>query len=74
MEIWEDWCDQARRLTGQIGSDNLQVHIEAKNNPIEVWKTLDYLFNKNDDVFSYYLENKIYDIDPKYFDRIVIYS
>ena len=33
-------------------------------------KPLAYLFDKSDDVSSYYIEKKIHDLDPKYFDRI----
>jgi hypothetical protein len=46
------------------------VHIEAENSLLEVWKTLTYLFDKYDDAFSYYLEKKIHELDPKYFERI----
>ena len=28
LEIWEDRCDQARGLTGQIVLDSLRVHIK----------------------------------------------
>ena len=62
--------DQARGLIGQIVADNLQVHIEAQENPVEVWKTLATLFDKTDDVYAYYFENKIHSIDPNEFDRI----
>ena len=33
-------------------------------------KTLASLFDKSDDVSAYYIENKIPELDPKYFDRI----
>ena len=55
MTIWEDWCDQARGLVGKTALDRLWVHIETEDNPIEVWKTIYYLFDKSDDVYSYYL-------------------
>jgi hypothetical protein len=51
-------------------SNSLQVHIEVEDTPIEVWKTLASLFDKSDDVSAYYLENKIHELDPKYFERI----
>ena len=68
--MWEDRYDQARGHIGQIVSDRLQEHIEVKDNPIEVWKTLASLFDKSDDIFVYYLEKKIHELDPKYFDTI----
>lgn len=61
---------QARRLIGQTVADNVQVHIEAYDNSVEVWKSLASLFDKIYGVFAYYFENKIHSIDPKEFDRI----
>ena len=45
LVIWENMYDQARGLIGQTIADNLQVHIEAQENPVEVWKTLATLFD-----------------------------
>ena len=50
LEIWEYKCDEARGLNGQIVLDNLHVHIKFEYSPIEVWKTLDSLLDKSDDV------------------------
>ena len=67
MVIWEEQCNQARGLIGQMVSNSLQVHIEVEDTPVEVSKTLYFLFDKYDDLSSYYLENKIHELDPKYF-------
>ena len=48
----------------------IYIYIEACDSPIEVWKTLASLFDKSGDVFAFYIENKIHDLDLKYFDRI----
>ena len=45
--------------------------LKDKDNPIDVWKNLSSLFDKNVDVSAYSLENKIYEFGPKFFDRIV---
>ena len=50
--------------------DSLEVHIEAKDNHIEVWKTLASLFDKSDHVSVNNIENKIHEFDPKDLDRI----
>ena len=70
LEIWEDICDQARGIIGRTILDSLQVHIKLEDSPTEVWKILTSLFDKSGDVYAYYVENKIHELDPKYFDRI----
>ena len=73
VAIWEDKCDQARGLIGQTVVDSLQVSIEAEDNSVEVWKTISSPFDKSDDFFAYYLENKIFELDPTNFDRVEFY-
>jgi len=73
VAIWEEKCDQARGLIGQMVADSLQVGIEAENSLVEVWKTLSSLFDKSDDVSSHYLEKKIFELDPTKFDRVEFY-
>ena len=73
VSIWEEKCDQARGLIGQMVADSLQVSIEAEDSSVEVWKTLSSLFDKSDDVFAYYLEKKIFELDPTNFDRVEFY-
>ena len=70
LVIWEERYDQARGLIGQTVVDNLQVYIEALEDPIQVWKALATLFDKTDGVSAYYFEKKIHSIDPNEFDRI----
>ena len=70
LAICENQCDQARGLIGQTVADNLQVHIEALKDSVQVWKALATLFDKIDGVFAYYFEKKIHSIDPSEFDRI----
>ena len=73
LVIWEQRCDQARGLIGQMVSDSLQVSIEAEDSPFEVWKIIASLFDKYDDVSSYYLEKKVHELDPNSFERIELY-
>jgi hypothetical protein len=51
----------------------MHVSIEAEDSQVEVWKILSFLFDKSNDVSSYYLENKIHEIDPNNFDKIELY-
>jgi hypothetical protein len=37
---------------------------------IEVWKNLASLYDKTNGVSSYYIENKIHELDPRDFERI----
>lgn len=53
LVIWEEQCDQARGLIGQTVSDSLQVHIEAEDSQVKLWKTLVSLFDKSDNVYAY---------------------
>jgi hypothetical protein len=71
--IWEERCDQARGIIGQTVLDSLQVSIEAEDNLIEVWNIIASLFDKYDDVSTYYLEKKIHELDPNNFDRKELY-
>ena len=73
LAIWEAKSDQARGLIGQTIADSLQVGIEAEENQVQVWKILSSLFNKSDDVSSYYLEKKIFDLKHADFERIELY-
>ena len=73
VAIWEDKCDKARGIIVQMVADSLQVSIEAKDNPVEVWKTLSSLFDKSNDVSAYYLEIKIFELYPTNFDRVEFY-
>ena len=66
----KNWYDQVRGIIGQTILDSLHVHIEAEDNPIQVWKTLASLFDKNDVVSAYCFEKKINGLEPKQFDRI----
>jgi len=70
LVIWEERYDQERGLIGQTITNDLQVHIEAQENLVEVWKTLATLYDKNDGAYAYYFEKKIHSIGPKEFDRI----
>jgi hypothetical protein len=70
LVVWEEHCEHERGLIGKTVSDSLQVHIEVEDNPIKVWKTLASLYDKTDDVSAYYMEKKIHELDPKYFERI----
>lgn len=70
---WEEKFDQARGLIGQRVSNSLQVSIDTKDNPVEVWEILASLFNKSNDVSYYYLEKKIHELDPTNFDRVELY-
>jgi len=40
---------------------------------IQVWKIISSLFDKSDDVFAYYLEKKIHELDHNNFDKIKLY-
>jgi len=73
LAIWEAKSDQARGLIGQIVADSLQVSIEAEDNPVQVWQILSSLFDKSDDVSAYYLEKKIFDLEPVDFERVELY-
>ena len=53
--------------------DSLQVSIGAEHNLVEVWKIFASLFDKSDDVYAYYLEKKIHELDTNNFDRIELY-
>ena len=64
-EMWS-----SKRIYWKIISNGLQLHIEDEDKPFEVWKTIASLFDKSDDISTYYLENKIHELDPNYFDRI----
>ena len=55
LATWKEICEQARGLINQMASYSLQVHIEVEDNPIEAWKNLAFLYDKYDDVSSYYL-------------------
>ena len=52
---------------------SLQVSIEAEESPVEVWKTLSFLFDKSYDVSAYCLEKKIFELDLTNFDRVEFY-
>ena len=54
-------------------SDSIQVSIEVEDNPIEVWKIIASLFDKPDDMFAYYLETKIHDLNPTNFETVELY-
>ena len=73
LAIWEAKSDKARGLIGQTIADSLQVSIEAEDSPIQVWKILSSLFDKFDDVSTYYLEKKIFDLKPADFERVELY-
>ena len=73
LAIWEAKSDQARGLIGQTVADSLQVSIEAEENPVQVWQILSSLFDKYDDVSTYYLEKKIFDLKPADFERVELY-
>ena len=73
VAIWEDKCDQARGIIGQIVADSLQVIIEEEDILVEVWKTISSLFDKYDGVSAYYLEKHIFELDPTNFDRVEFY-
>ena len=47
--------------------------IEAEDSPVQVWKIISSLFDKFDDVSAYYLENKIFDLEPVDFERVELY-
>lgn len=55
-----------------MASDSLHVSIEAEDSPIEIWIILASLFDKSDDVSSYYLEknHELYHIN---FDIVELY-
>ena len=69
LDIWEAKSDQARGLIGQTVVDSLQVSIEAEDRPVQVWQILSSLFDKSDDVSTYYLEKNIFDLGPTDFER-----
>jgi len=73
LAIWEAKSDQARGLIGQNFADSLQVSIEAKDNSVQVWQIFSSLFDKSDDVSAYYLEKKIFDLEPADFERVELY-
>ena len=70
LTIWEAKGDQARGFIGQAVADSLQVSIEVEDNPFQVWKIISSLFDKSDDVSTYYLEKKIFDLEPADFERV----
>ena len=70
MIKWEEKCDQARGLIGQIVLDSIKVSIEEEDIMVEVWKVLASLFDKSDDVSTPYLEKKIHELDPTNFERV----
>jgi hypothetical protein len=70
VAIWEECYEHARGFIGQIIYDRLQVYIESEYDPIEVWKIIASMYEKIDDVSTYYLENKIHELHPKDFERI----
>ena len=67
-KVWSN--KRTYRSKFQTIADNLQVHIETQDNPVEVWKALATLFDKTDGVSAYYFEKKIHSIDPNEFDRM----
>ena len=71
--IWEAKSDQARGLIGQTVVDSLQVSIEAEDSPVQVWQILSSLFDKSGDVSAYYLDKKIFDLEPADFERVELY-
>ena len=73
LAIWEAKSDQARGLIGQTVTDSLLVSIEARENPVQVWQIISSLFDKSDDVSAYYLEIKIFDLEPVDFERVEFY-
>ena len=73
LAIWEAKSDQARGLIGQTVADSLQVSIEAEDSPVQVWQIVSSLFDKSNDVSTYYLEKNIFDIEPANFERIELY-
>ena len=73
LAIWEAKSDQARGLIGQTVADSLQVSIEAKDSVVQVWQILSSLFDKSDDFSAYYLEKKIFDLEPTNFERVELY-
>ena len=73
LAIWEAKSDQARGIIGQTVENSLQISIEEEDNSIQVWKFLSSFFDKSDDVSTYYLENKIFDLDPAEFERAELY-
>ena len=73
LAIWEAKSDQARGLIGQTVAYSLQVSIEAKDNPVQVWQIISSLFDKSDDVSTYYLEKNIFDLEPTDFERVELY-
>ena len=64
LAIWEAKSDQVRGLIGQVVADSFQVSIEAEDILVQAWKILSSLFDKSNDVSTYYLEKKIFDIEP----------
>ena len=60
-------------LMGQTIADSLQVSIEAEDSLVQVWQILSSLFDKSDDVSTYYLEKKIFDLEPVDFERVELY-
>ena len=73
LAIWEAKSDQARGIIGQTVVDSLQVSIEAEDILVQVWQILSSLFDKSDDVSTYYLEKKIFDLKPADFERVELY-
>ena len=73
MIKWEEKCDKSRGIIGQTVLDSLQVGIEEEDNPVKVWKTLASLFDKYDDVYAYYLENNVHELDPTNFEGVGLY-
>ena len=73
LAIWKVKSDQAMGLIGQTVPDSFQVSIEVEDNLLQVWKIISSLFDKSDDVSTYYLEKKIFDPEFAGFERVELY-
>jgi hypothetical protein len=70
LVILEERCDQESNIIGKTIYDSIHVSIRVEENLVEVWKILTSLFDKFDDVSTYYLEKIIHEIHPNNFYRI----
>lgn len=62
--------DEAFGLLCLSISLELLFHVEACKTPNDIWKTLETLFGKQDEMRGHFLENEFNSLDPRSFDNI----
>ena len=63
-------CDEAFGYLCTYISRDLLFHLEGLRTPREAWEKLDRLFNKQDELRGYILENELVSLHPSNFETI----